>query len=491
MSKDRVYRCDCDGYLSSTIIYTFLKNNYEIPILFFHNAKQHGLRKNEDEDIVQQIIDSKINLLIIPDAGTNDFQEQKELISNGISIIVLDHHEVDDYDKVIESSAYIVNHHLGRNLNTALSGTGVTYKFVEAYCEKYNLKMAEYRDLIMFSLISDECDLSSYENYSFLKAGYKILNSGKGNQFLKYLTDKVSNQQNCAKKFSFRVIPMFNSVIRSANMQNKLILFQALVDEFDAEEAYKIGSKEQRQQKKIVDEIIEEVQSTIDFSKKVLIGFTKPKYKSYIGLAANKFTGEYNKPTIILREAGNTKWSGSLRSPVPLAEKINETNLAKCLGHSSAAGCFLKKSNLPKLQDYFEKLDLNEESVYIVAGKLEPYQINNDLCCVCDESNSQWGCSKGNRIVIPKFYFNLKLNSYMFSIIGKKNDTLKFNIDNVNFIKFRLSEEEIEQLKQYNEFNFECIGVLTNNEYNGTITSQVIIEKFEVTETKQDWNELF
>lgn len=111
MSKDRVYRCDCDGYLSSTIIYTFLKNNYEIPILFFHNAKQHGLRKNEDEDVVQQIIDSKINLLIIPDAGTNDFQEQKELNLNGITIIVLDHHEVDDYNKVIESSAYIINHH--------------------------------------------------------------------------------------------------------------------------------------------------------------------------------------------------------------------------------------------------------------------------------------------------------------------------------------------------------------------------------------------
>lgn len=54
-----------------------------------------------------------------------------------------------------------------------------------------------------------------------------------------------------------------------------------------------------------------------------------------------------------------------------------------------------------------------------------------------------------------------------------------------------MSEEEIKQLKQYDEFNFECIGVLTNNEYNGTITSQVIIEKFEITEIKQDWSELF
>ena len=117
--------------------------------------------QSKEEDIVQQVIDSGVNLLIIPDAGSNDDGQCKELVAKSIDVLILDHHEITTPNPY----AIIINHHLGKGLNTALSGTGVTHKFVQSCAECWGIELGNlYYDLVATSVISDICDLTTLEN---------------------------------------------------------------------------------------------------------------------------------------------------------------------------------------------------------------------------------------------------------------------------------------------------------------------------------------
>ena len=159
---------DSDGVMSATIAYDFLKKQEVQPIVFWHTGKQHGIGPSKDEDMLQQIIDSGITLLWIPDAGSGDVNPCKELKQLGIDTIITDHHLAKD-----NPYAIVINCHFGEDLNSSLTGAGVTEKLVKAYCEKYDIKPIDYSDLVAFSLISDVADLTSLENRAYISNANK------------------------------------------------------------------------------------------------------------------------------------------------------------------------------------------------------------------------------------------------------------------------------------------------------------------------------
>ena len=159
---------DSDGVMSATIAYDFLKKQGIQPIVFWHTGKQHGIGPSKDEDMLQQIIDSGITLLWIPDAGSGDVNPCKELKQLGIDTIITDHHLAKG-----NPYAIVINCHFGEGLNSNLTGAGVTDKFIEGYCEQYDIERPDYSDLVAFSLISDVADLTSLENRAYMNNANK------------------------------------------------------------------------------------------------------------------------------------------------------------------------------------------------------------------------------------------------------------------------------------------------------------------------------
>ena len=113
--------CDYDGISSAACLYNFLMSvcpKLDIKT-FMHVGKGHGLVQNNEEDIVQQVIDSGVTLLFAPDSTSNDKDGCMQLKSQGVDIIDLHHHEI------VEQNPYaiIVNHHLDKtgDLSTVLS----------------------------------------------------------------------------------------------------------------------------------------------------------------------------------------------------------------------------------------------------------------------------------------------------------------------------------------------------------------------------------
>lgn len=159
---------DSDGVMSATIAYDFLKKQGIQPIVFWHIGKQHGIVPSKDENMLQQIINSGITLLWIPDAGSGDINPCKELKQIGIDAIITDHHLAKE-----NPYAIVINCHFGEGLNSNLTGAGVTDKFIEGYCEKYGTERPDYSDLVAFSLISDVADLTSLENRAYISNANK------------------------------------------------------------------------------------------------------------------------------------------------------------------------------------------------------------------------------------------------------------------------------------------------------------------------------
>ena len=156
--------CDVDGLCSAVIAYQFLSSMMaEKPIVFFHSGKQHGIN-----DLMTEILNANLDLLIVPDAGSNDVNACRELRANGVDVIIADHHEIENENQF----AIVVNCMQG-DTNHAASGTTVMSKIVDRYSERYlSGQRFNFEDLVALSLLSDSRSMLSIENRAYLNLGF-------------------------------------------------------------------------------------------------------------------------------------------------------------------------------------------------------------------------------------------------------------------------------------------------------------------------------
>ena len=244
---------------------------------------------------------------------------------------------------------------------------------------------------------------------------------------------------------------------------------------------------------KLVKEITNKIESNLNLEHKAIIGFTEPENKEIIGLIANKFTGKYRKPTILLREMNSTTWTGSLRSPVDLLETINDSKIAQCMGHGAACGITVKKSNLNKLAKFLDTLDLEINPEYNVVGELTIDEITLDLAEDIVSHKILWG----KNIEKPQFYIHL--NNPTVDIFKKSTTTIKVTQNGISFIKFFCSEDMIKEFENLNGKSVNVIFEIDVNEYNGNKNPQCNIIEYEIEENnilkneenEFDWESIF
>lgn len=477
---------DVDGQLSAALIAKFLLRFTNNLAYFFHVGKGHGLVQNKEEDIPQQVLDSGISLLITPDSSTNDAPQCQWLKSNGVDVIICDHHEV----TAPNPYAIIINHHLGEGLNTALSGCGVTFKFVQSCAESWNIDLGDlYYDLVATSIISDVCDLTTLENRAYVKYGFEHITD----PMLELMFTKFNRKGNNPIGVSWGTAPPINSLCRGDDQQAKMDFFMALIGKGDMDEGISIARKAHNEQSKIVKTIYEEIEPDLDQSHKVIVEYIDNQYRAYTGLIANKITGKFDKPSLVLREVNSTTWSGSLRSPVEIADEINKTKLAKCQGHLSACGIFLKKSNLNRLIKWFDTLNLDIQPEQKVTAIIKPSQITLPLCHVCSDDMVLWGASKDHKILQPKFYLEFETSPSDVQVFVKKTTTVKITKGDVSFLKFQC-DDETAQLLQRERCRVAMIVTLGVNEWNGVESPQATIDTWEIEKIEEDgfnWEDLF
>ena len=317
------------------------------------------------------------------------------------------------------------------------------------------------------------------------------------NEFLIYMQQKWGRGEGFTPhSISWNLSPKINAVQRSNNMEAKRLLFMAFAGEADKDEALAIAAKLHREQTSRTKTIYEKIDKNIDNSHNVIVCFGEVEDKNYLGLVANKIMGNYGKPVLILRELDSTTWTGSLRSPVSVAEQINQSKLAQCQGHGTACGIFLKKSNLNRLIKWFDNLPLDTDPERQVTAILKPSQITLPLCHACSDDMVLWGGSEGNKVIQPKFYIEFETSPNEIQVFVKKTTTLKIVKDGVSFIKFQC-DKDMASLLQQERCKVSMIVTLSVNEWNGVESPQAMIENWEVEEVgnnginEESWADLF
>ena len=477
---------DCDGMCSATIIRTFLNTYYDIdPVIYIRQGKAHGLRASASEDIVEQIKADGIQLMIIPDAGTNDAPECHDLKAHGCDTLILDHHKVE----INNPDAVIVNHHLGNGLNTALSGTGVTAKFIQYYCEYYHVDALYMDDLVAMSIFSDSCSLIPLENRCYADVGMHRVE----NEMIKAMLPLASRYGVNPTGYSWAMIPLINAICRQEKIDDKRKLFDAMSGHGDIEEAIKMCKSAHRLQADEVKQIMEEVEPTLDLSHKVVVGYAKPQDANLIGLVANKFMSKYHKPIILLRPMNTTTWSGSFRSPVPLNEIINNSGYGKALGHDFAAGVYVKKADLPKLIDYLDTIDFPDEPEIEVTACLDASDVNVKMCQMCEDNKELYGTG----VPEPTFFFQGIIYPENVQMFKKRTTTIKVTLDGMDFLMFMANQDQIDDFTFSGPKLINIVATLSTNTWNNVTTKQGKIKNYsvdkvdEVDEMNGNWEDDF
>ena len=465
---------DCDGMCSATIIRTFLNTYYDIdPVIYIRQGKAHGLRASASEDIVEQIKADGIQLMIIPDAGTNDAPECHDLKAHGCDTLILDHHKVE----VDNPDAVIVNHHLGNGLNTALSGTGVTAKFIQYYCEYYHIDAPYMNDLVAMSIFSDSCSLLPLENRCYADVGMHRVE----NEMIKAMLPLASRYGVNPTGYSWAMIPLINAICRQEKIDDKRRLFDAMSGHGDIDEAIKMCKAAHRLQADEVKQIMEEVEPTLDLNHKVIVGYAKPQDANLIGLVANKFMSKYHKPIILLRPMNATTWSGSFRSPVPLNEIINNSGYGRALGHDFAAGVYVKKADLPKLIDYLDTIDFPDEPEIEVTACLDASDVNVKMCQMCEDNKELYGTG----VPEPTFFFQDIIYPEIVQMFKKRTTTIKVTLDGMDFLMFMANQDQIDDFTFSGPKLVDIVATLSTNTWNNVTTKQGKIKNYSLEKVKE------
>ena len=465
---------DCDGMCSATIIRTFLNTYYDIdPVIYIRQGKAHGLRASASEDIVEQIKADGIQLMIIPDAGTNDAPECHDLKAHGCDTLILDHHKVE----INNPDAVIVNHHLGNGLNTALSGTGVTAKFIQYYCEYYHVDAPYMDDLVAMSIFSDSCSLIPLENRCYADIGMNRVE----NEMIKAMLPLASRYGVNPTGYSWAMIPLINAICRQEKIDDKRRLFDAMSGHGDIEEAIKMCKSAHRLQADEVKQIMEEVEPTLDLNHKVAVGYAKPQDANLIGLVANKFMSKYHKPIILLRPMNTTTWSGSFRSPVPLNEIINNSGYGRALGHDFAAGVYVKKADLPKLIDYLDTIDFPDEPEINVTARLNANDVNVKMCQMCEDNKELYGTG----VPEPTFFFQGIIYPENVQMFKKRTTTIKVTLDGMDFLMFMANQDQIDDFTFSGPKLVNIVATLSTNTWNNVTTKQGKIKNYSLDKVEE------
>ena len=481
---------DGDGICSTVILYQYLmklSDKWTIKILI-HSGKQRGL---DDEDIMNRIRQERPELVIIPDAGTNNCEQADELCALGIGLIVLDHH---DMDAPIDKGYLINNQDHRYDVSRNGSGALVTHKFLQGLDNQLDLDWSRYFiDLVALSLVSDSMTMSEMENREYYHFGLETRDC-VNNEFLGVMIDRfIGSGTYTQRDLGFKIIPKLNSVCRCNDMELKQQLILAFIGQCDINETLDMVEQAHQNQIKIVDDVIQNNMDTIlSCGQNNLIVFASDDVpRSYSGLLAGKIkTLCDNKPTIV----GSIKddiMIGSLRSPIPLRKELDNNELVDwASGHEESCGVQIQVNNIQALVDHYNALELSYTPHIDVLKSYSIKSIPTRLFGLFEPYSALWG----HGIIKPKFHIkNITFTPSDWSIMGKNKRTLKLHKEGIDIMIFNCLKKDKEDLQlgyyendifvnepSKNKLQMDCVGELSVNEWNSQKKWQIVVDKMEI-----------
>ena len=495
---------DCDGYTSAAELINYLNRLFpgfvQSNIYYrIHTGKQHG--------ILLDTIPNDVKLVIAPDSSSNDYEVHQQLKEKGIDVLVIDHHEAD----AISENACIINNQLCDYPTKSLSGVGMVYKFCSRIDELLNVDYADdYLDLVALGMVADMMDLRDYETRHLITRGLGNIR----NPYFKGMVDKQSYSLKDGISpigVAFYIAPYVNATIRMGTQEEKLILFESMLDyrgyelipstkrgckgqqETRVEQACRNCTNIKNRQTKARDAALETIERIIEeknlLDNKILAIKldTFSADKNLTGLIANQLMAKYQRPVLLLNKTEDG-WEGSGRGYDKskfdnLREFLKESNLVLYAeGHANALGVGITDDNFNTFVRYSNQAlaDFDFTPCYKVDFIFYGDDFRGADIVEIAELKSLWGQGVEEPLVAIE-HINIH-NGNITLMSPDKSPTLKITLPNgTSLIKFKSSQEEYEKLhSETGCITINVVGKCERNIWNGIVSPQIIIEDYEI-----------
>lgn len=505
-----LFDVDADGYSSASAIINYL---YKLFPTFVKNKITYQTNEGKKHGIILDTIPKDIKLLIVPDAGSNDIEQCQNLKENGIDVLILDHHICQEFNPY----ACVVNNQMCDYPTKSLCGAGVVYKFCQYIDSLLDVNYSNnILDLVALGLIGDVMDIRDFETK-------RLIDKGLANPQNLFFTTMAEKQAFSLKGeltpigIAFYIIPFINAVVRMGTNEEKMLVFESLLDfkgnemipstkrgakgEFEtrAEQACRLATNLKSHQQKDRDNALEIIEKLIEeqhlFGHKVIAIRLDEEHsinRNLTGLIANVIMGKYKHPVLLLSktidELGIVRWEGSARNVGNTKFEnfrgfMEESGLVEyAQGHESAFGIGILDEKFNELIAYCDKqlAQYDFSSCFKVDFIFEgPYLKPEEILDIANLSHL-WGTNIEEPYVAIE---NIKITDNVILMSPDKNPTMKITLPNgISLIKFKSSAEEVNKLKNDNGLTTKItvVGRCTSNTWNGITTAQIMIEDYEI-----------
>jgi len=367
---------DVDGVTSITLMRQILVAYGLAPRHFIpkRGAEGYGLSVAALERCMRE--GKKPDLLITVDCGTVSMPEIAVLKTQGVDVVVVDHHEP-MMDQLPDCCA-IVNPKLGEAF-TYLCAAGVVFKLAHALIKARPLDfdLKNLLDLVAVATISDIVPMVG-ENRLMVRHGLKrlprTLNPG-----LKALQEVTGmNGVATSMDVGFRIGPRLNAAGRMDMPEDALETLitdcRRVADE-QAEKLDAYNRRRQTEEAKIREQALEMIGSDFDPERDpVIVLGSREWHHGVVGIVASRLMRQYHKPTFVIAidEHGVGKGSGRSIEGVSLVEAIRECmgDLVAGGGHAMAAGISIEENRIDAFRQGFADYVLAHSDAVMRQPKL-------------------------------------------------------------------------------------------------------------------------
>ncbi len=386
---------DADGIPGAVALHDFFKK------IGFHNFVNYIPLRNEEgfglNDVaIKNLVDQDVKLLITIDCGITDVDQVTFANKQKIDVIITDHHLP---GKKIPKAFAIINPKQKEceYPEKMLCGSGVIFKVIQALIikikedkkltEKFNWKDGQEKwllDMVGLATLSDMVPLLG-ENRALSYYGMKVLQKSPRVGLQKLLSLlKIDQRTLTEDDIGFMVTPRINAASRMGIPKDAFTLMST-IDEVEAGVLAEHLNNKNDERKGVVGSMIKEIKKRLeerDEDMRHVFVFGNPEWKpSLLGLVANSFSDEHNRPVFFWGRNGESSDDGLIKGSCRAGGDTNIVKLMeKCRdifvdygGHKGAGGFSILQENIHTLEDRLNEafLDLLKEEKIIEATLLD------------------------------------------------------------------------------------------------------------------------
>ena len=342
------------GFYVNYVLPKRLKEGYGLTL----NALQRGLEQTPSD------------LLVALDCGTNSAKEVDYLKSQGIDVIIVDHHKSKESQP---KEALLVNPHLFDDESDpwySLCTVGLVFKLVHGLLKQLrqlgdntaqSLDIREYLDLVAIGTIADLTPLR-HENRILTKAGLRCMQSTR-NPGLNALYQSSGLKKNTvisSSDIAFKLSPRINAAGRIGDAASAAELLLSRDRRVCWQQSLKLEELN-RKRRQLEDKIIAEAEAQVKQLPENTFGYVlcEPDWHlGVVGIVASRIVQKYHRPCIVLGGQGSmAKGSGRSINGINLIDALKQcfSLLSHWGGHPMAVGLTLPMENLEELRKCFNR----------------------------------------------------------------------------------------------------------------------------------------